>query len=52
MKCITPTKEAIEKADANPNEVIRVTNEKAKRAVDSGYYKYVSKAEWKEAGRH
>lgn len=52
MKCITPTKEAIEKTDANPNEVIRVTDEKAKRAVASGYYEYVAKSVWKEAGRH
>lgn len=48
MKCIKRAKES----KVLPPLVVRVTNEKAAKAVNSGEYVYASKAEWEAAGRH
>jgi hypothetical protein len=51
MKCIKPSERSL-KNGGNPREVIRVSDEKAAKAVEKGHYVYCPKSEWKEAGRH
>lgn len=49
MKCIKTVKKD---KHTNPNEVVRTSDVKARKAVDSGFYAYCPKSEWKNAGRH